>query len=413
MNFSNYLTLSLCLLLTGATTGAAQDTIPTPPGEGKGPQLGLQQWVQLNADGLLIGQIAAVDDGPVGRCDVALVTTDNVVKQFSSDEDGKVTIRGVPPGLYAMAVRGKDLVATYALHVVGRDVENVSLDAAFTVVGARIDARKFYAQIVRYIPIEPAPAYTTDPAEVQAAAAGIGPAGLARVRQVDGGLEGCLFGAGMRNGNFAHAPQTYVFVLREGLEVARVVTDSQGCYRIDDLAPGRYSFIAVGQSGVAATGFELVPSGATADAGNQDSPFKLVSAVQPPGAGPPSQFNIQLAPPQAAMTGFESFGPPEGGPGEGGPFPLPPGEFLPPPGGGGFAGGGGAGGGFGGGGAGGGGGGIGGLLGIAGLAAGIAALADDDDFDPPSPASPAVPGVPPGPPAGIPPGPPAGVPPTP
>lgn len=425
MNLSRTLILSVCALFTGAATGMAQDAIPipAPSGTGQSAQMSVQQWVQPNAEGLLIGQIISIDDGPVGRCDIAIVDSKNVVKQFSSDGGGKVTIRGVPPGSYAMAVRGENLIATYALNVVPPAAGDASRDANFTVMAARIDSQKFYGQIVRYIPIEGAPPYVSDPAELQAASRKIGQvAGLPRVQQVDGGLEGCLFGAGIENGNLTAAPQTYVFVLQDGLEVARVVTDDQGCYRFDDLAPGRYSFIAVGQSGVVATGFELVASGASADARKQDAAFRLVSTAQPPGGIPPGppggvpsgQFNVQMASPQGALSGFEAMDGP-GGPGEGPPFPLPPGEFMPPPGyGGGFAGGGGPGGGMGGGGAGGGGGGIGGLLGIAGLALGIAALADDDDdFRPPRPSSPArpgrrPPGIPPGPPGGIPPGPPPG-----
>jgi hypothetical protein len=393
MNYIKTLTLTIAVLLGGGPFASAQDSIPVPEDAKQAPSLLLNQWAWLASDGVVVGKISTGDGQPTGVCQVALVGMDGPAHRYTSTEDGIVQMRSVTPGVYALTVRGRNLVAAYALEVVETDDPSASA-APLPIYAARLNTAKFYSQVVRMLPAEAGPTDEFDAEAARQLALQIDVRPGARVQQVDGGVEGCLFAAGMRDGALIPAGPTNVFILRDGLELDRVETDAAGCFRFDEISTGGYSLIAVGPSGVAVTSFQVVDSGATAKLDAGASPFRLASAVQGPGMSASPRLNLQLAPSQGALDGFESFGAPEGGNFGPPPFPMGPGGLAPPPGG--FAGGGGFGGGLGGGGAGGGGsgglGGIGGLAGFAGLALGVAALADDDDgFDVPGPASPAIP----------------------
>jgi len=380
------ITVALAVLLGGGSLAVAQDSIPVPDEGKQGPSLSLNQWAWLSPDGGVTGKISTLDGQPSGVCQVALVGRDGQFHQYTSTEDGMVQMRSLAPGVYALAVRGRNLIASYALQVVATDDPSASA-SPLPIYAARLNTAKFYSQVVRMLPAEAGTVGEYDAAAAKQFAQQVAVRPRAMVQQVEGGVEGCLFAAGMRDGGMIPAGATDVFILRDGLELDRVQTDAAGCFRFDEIATGNYSLIAVGASGVAVTSFDVVDGGATAQASGSASPFRLASALQGPGN---SGLNLQLAPPDGAVQGFESFGAPEDANFGPPPFPMAPGGLAPPPGG--FAGGG-AGGGFGGGGAGGGGaGGIGGLAGFAGLALGAAALSDDDDgFDVPGPASPAIP----------------------
>ncbi|MEM6363602.1 MAG: carboxypeptidase-like regulatory domain-containing protein [Planctomycetota bacterium] len=417
-----YLLLSLALVSFAVVSPAAEGS----------PQLTVQQWITRGADGQVAGRIVLpvgeAASQPVAGVQVALASlAGETIKAASVTNDrGEFSVANVPPGVYTLVARGKNVFSCCALHVV-EPAGNTTLQQSSIaeIAAANIDFTDIKTAIIRYMP----PTVPTDARFERQSAEKVMTAFDAtqayRVAQVDGGMTGRLFRAGLEGDSFTGAGLSNILVFRDGEAVAQTVSRSNGTFAIADLAPGQYSLMTIGPDGLGITSFELVDELAargSVAAKLSDSQLVNVTAV----ACCP-QFGMQMAPvsytsqvvnevilsdtviSETPLTnddnGFAVGIPIDGGMPLGGGIPVDGGIIGDPLGGGGFSGGfGGGGGGFAGGGGGGGGGlfgggggfgGIGGIAGLAGAGIGIAALASDDDdaIVPPPIASPSAPAI--------------------
>jgi len=357
------------------------------------------QWVRPTADGELVGRLVLPTENgaaqAVKNAALALTDADGKTLTTQTDDSGRFKISDVRPGVFALTARGEGVFACVAMHLIDPKADDADMFAGEAEIAvASIDYSLVKMAVVRYLPpATKASALSITEADLNKLSPRVNGEDYSRVAQDDGGLTGQISLAGATGGNLAGAGGTNVFVIRNGAEVARTVTDQDGKFRIEKLSPGEYALLAVGAGGMGLTGFELIDENLitkTAMTPNENG-YTFVTAFGDACCCCP-QFEIQCAPMPEVVTCVEEvivcdpqpiaqeviisdevvgeqiigeeivtdgFGTPLAGGGYGG--------YA---GGGGFSGGGG--GGFGGG-------GLGGIAALAGIGGVIAAIASDDD----------------------------------
>lgn len=321
----------------------------------------LNQWVKLDAAGRLAGSIVSLEPGQrvaLGGVPVYLLSNDMIAYQTRSNDDGSFEFSGVRPGAYGLMVRDSSTIGAFSLQVLSAaKAPHLPSTVEARVIRPAGDATRIIRQQLlpgsgsRY-----PSAMDTDPIS-ETRTFSTGRAIVARNGQTRGklavpGLSQDLSGVS-------------VHLLRNGTEVTRVMATADGSFSFSGMSSGVYGLIASGDSGFAATSFEVVVPNAIAT-----STEKLIAVQEPDSLMielmPASGVNVVEFETQDNIVYSDGVGPAVDG--------IPMGF-----GGGGLAGGGG--GGFGGGL--GGGGGWAGLAGIGGLIAAVAIVASDDKSDAP------------------------------
>jgi hypothetical protein len=322
----------------------------------------VHQWVKLDAAGRLTGSAVGLEPGQkvsVGGLPVYLIADDVVVHSTRTNADGTFSISGVKPGAYALVARDASAIGAFSLHVMASNAAaHLPSDVEVRVITPALDATKIIRQ--QSIP----GAMSSYPTMVDSdPLAGARTFNSSPVVLMNNGL---LVGKVSTPSKAQDLSNVVVHVLKDGREVAKASITAAGDFSVAGLKPGIYGIIAAGESGFAATSFELVAPAGLASTGE-----KLIALVQDSNV-----LSLELMPSTAANVVEETvvfeevvandapFAPAAGG------MPMGPG--------GGFGGGGG-GGGFGGG------AGWGGIAGIAGLATVAGILASEDDPQPVSP----------------------------
>jgi len=390
------------LAAVAATIGVLGSAVAFAASPDDQPTLFVNQWVQQSESQTLTGKIVVPQANGVSvqvkLAHVALVGENGVIRQSKTSPSGSFTFDDVTPGIYSLTARGKDSFSVVALHVVEKNREGADqLPKSVVMPAAIIDFATVNSAVVRYLPPSgsAAPKFSMNTANVQDLASKIVGTDLFRIAQVDGGMSGQIFTAGASGSTLPAAGQSNVFVIRDGEEVARTVTNDDGTFTIANIPLGRYSILAVGPAGLGLIGAELVSPASLSDLASKKANSKTLVAQLQNSMG--ETFAMQMAPvpgvggsivsdtliaesvigesyteddDDGAGAFFDGAGNPVGGGGGGGP------------------------GAFGGGGGGGGGGLLGGrgglgLLMAGGVAAAIAVSSDDDnDSLPPVPATP-------------------------
>ena len=201
--------------------------------------------VALSASGAFEGRVATVDAaGATGLAglDVYFMRNGNVVQETTTSADGVFRVEGLAEGNYSFVASGENGFAAYGVRVVGETagVENVMEAAA---IGKGVAAAK---QI-----LDSNAATTTQ--EFATASNSGDLVGANRVNLVDGNLTGSvksLVGANVEG--------SQVYILSGDKQIAEATTDANGNFKIADMAPGFYNFVASGPSGIAAVSFEAI-----------------------------------------------------------------------------------------------------------------------------------------------------------
>lgn len=319
------------------------------------------QWVKLDAAGRLTGSAVGLEPGSkvsVGGLPIYLIADDVVVYSTRTNADGTFSLAGVKPGAYALVARDPASIGAFSLHVMASDVGgHLPSDVEIRVITPALDASK----IIREQSIPGAagsyPVMTdADPL------AGTRTYSSSPVVLMNNGL---FVGKVSTPSKSQDLSNVVIHVLKDGREVAKASVTAAGDFSVSGLKPGIYGIIAAGESGFAATSFELA-----APAGMASTGEKLIALVQESGV-----LSVELMPSTAANVAEETIVVEEVVTND---APFVPFAGGMPMGGGGFGGGGGGGGGFGGA-------GWGGIAGIAGLATVAGIIAAEDDPQPVSP----------------------------
>jgi hypothetical protein len=292
-----------------------------------------------------------------------------------SDKTGRFTLTGVKPGVYTLMIRGDGTFACCAMHIVSKEVP---ISEQFEIAAGAVEFSVVRSAILRYMPTGQVSKVEFDPSNNPMATDRAFTGESVRLSQYEGGLRGRLTRAGFNDNPGAQAANVVIY--RDGIEVARTLTDAKGYFQVDELAPGSYSVLGSGKDGFGLMGIELVnPLTVQTAQGTTDGATTLVAQTESS-----DTFIMQVAP--GPITVIEDRLISEEEVDEGGLL-LPDGGYDPTAMGGSFGGGGG-----GGGGGVGGGGSLRGLAVLGGIGAAIAiGASDDDSIDTPPVISPSLP----------------------
>jgi hypothetical protein len=295
--------VSLVLCLTLPSAAVAQSTAS---------HLAIRQWVR-SEQGIVRGAVVSPrlsgNVGPVSNVKVVLSRQGAESVRVTTDAEGLFTAENVTPGVYALTVSSDHLLAACALHVLdaSHDPDGKYPQEA-TISIADVDRPTVKTAIVRYLP----PVVSSTPPTLS----GVNFSDLADnvrtpgevvqiVQRGDGGFAGRLFLPGATGAELTAAPLSNVFLLQDGKQLDRTLTDERGEFVFEQAMPGIYSMLAIGPGGVALLGFELTamaPRSAAVPA-TADAEQQLVARMQ---EVTPDGLSLQLAPVPEAVEGMEA-----------------------------------------------------------------------------------------------------------
>lgn len=223
--------------------------------------LTMNQWVRVSDSGQLKGRVFLPQLGEkieaLEGVDVAISSRDGEIIRGKSNAKGEFVVEGINPGVYALTARGDNVFACCAMHVVDSQSDKYPEIADISL--ANVDYTTVNTAVIRYMP----PKAKTDFGAIESAqldglANLVCGEDLFRVAQSAGGMRGRLHLAGANGVSLAGVELTNVFLFKNGMELDRTLTDEEGKFSFASVAPGQYSILAVGASGVGLMGFELV-----------------------------------------------------------------------------------------------------------------------------------------------------------
>jgi hypothetical protein len=287
-----FITLCVC---ASCTVSSIADT-STP--------LVVTQWVRMEGDKPLEGHLVSPQLNGNGlrmkRACVVIVGEDGVSQRVETDTDGKFAFANVTPGIYTLAARSERSLSIVALHVVNSADENAkAYPTTIEMPAATIDVATVKMAITRYLPPDASSLSTVS--MKKADLAHLAPKVLSdqefRVGHYDGGMRGRIYTAGADGASLPNAMKTNVFIMKDGEEVARAITDDLGRFEIKDLPLGQYSLLTLGASGLGLVGFELVDESKANTALNQSALSDgNTTLVAQEGCGCVEEIEIQCAP---------------------------------------------------------------------------------------------------------------------
>lgn len=337
------------------------------------------QWVRLDAANSLSGNLVTIAENEkvaLAGLPVYLVQKGEVAFRTHADEQGSFVFSNVLPGSYSIVSRTNESIAAFSLQVL--DASNTHLPTSLEVRVVR-PAGEQVKEILRSNVLPSYPGINEETPEITSDPLGDSRS-FSKSYTIKTDRNGSLVGQLGFVAVAGDLSDMNVYVLNNGMEIARAPVSRDGKFQVAGLIPGVYGFVAAGSSGFAATSFHLV----NAESATIGSDGTRLISIHGDACG---QMNVEVVPcceivccePVVEVVEILQE-----------PIVEVCGEIVadecgvaPSCGcGGGWGGGGGFGGGGGGGIGGGGLGGIGAIAGIAGLAAGIAALADDNNDAP-------------------------------
>ena len=219
-------------------------------------QLFNKQWVCLTKEGSIDGslvQLVGNDKTPLAGLPVSLVRDGEVAHSAVADNAGSFKFVNVKTGSYSLVTRTNESIAAFSLQVL--DAENTHLDSTVEVRVVRPAGMKV-KEILRS---QTLPAYAVRTELPQVSKDPLGDSrSFSKSQFVKLDANGKLVGQLGSVLPSADMSDMVVYVLKNGEEVAKAISDKQGNFSISGLRPGVYGFVAAGNSGFAATSFQLV-----------------------------------------------------------------------------------------------------------------------------------------------------------
>lgn len=226
--------------------------------------LTVPQWVNPMTEGELQGRVILPStDGtadPIANASVVMTDRQGKILRAQTNDAGMFTMKDIEPGVYALTARGKGVFACCAMHVVdGKRAASDVLPRQVEVAAAAIDYTIVKSAILRYLPPTPKDnPYSIMNADLEGISGRVVGENLFRVKQIDGGLKGRIHVAGAQGKELGDAGLLNIFLVHRGEVIDRVVSRQNGSFEFVDVAPGEYSILALGLSGIGMAGFELV-----------------------------------------------------------------------------------------------------------------------------------------------------------
>jgi uncharacterized membrane protein YgcG len=230
--------------------------------------LTINQWVQPGPDRVLTGRIVVPSEigstVAVQGAEVVMVRCSNgesLQAEAKTNANGEFLIQGVQPGIYSLTAHADQVLAVCAVHALDSDlVAERDFPSTIHVVASDIDFDTLQTAVLRYMPTasQCVDVVSINTVNLDVIAPRTHRQDALYIQQSRGGVTGQLFKAGMLGEGLAKVNLTNVFILKDGIEIARALTNDAGEFSIPSIAAGRYSLMAIGQDGLAVVGFELI-----------------------------------------------------------------------------------------------------------------------------------------------------------
>ncbi len=241
--------------------------VQTANAEVSATPLSVNQWIQSSDDGTLSGHIMipAENGTSVAVADATVAIRDTTGKIHNAvaktNSKGEFTFTDVQPGVYSLTARADYVFAVCAMHVVdNRLVGEREFPRSIEIMAANVDYTTIKTAVIRYMP--PATNVNTNvsikDAKLDSLVSRVCQDDAYRVNQYRGGMKGRLLKAGTQGADLQNVHLTNVFIMKDGVEIARTVTNESGEFEIGSIPAGNYSLMAVGPDGLGLVGFELV-----------------------------------------------------------------------------------------------------------------------------------------------------------
>jgi hypothetical protein len=220
-----------------------------------------RQWVRSDESGRVSGTLVQLTDTksvPVEGLMVALIKDGKVAYVATSDVDGNFTYNDVEPGLYSLVSRTNQSIAAFAVQVLdSKAAEHLPNNIDVRIIRSAGEKIK---EIVRSqtVPtsLSRVDSSVAAPADPIASNRRFATSPVVRL-DTEGKLQGQLARSGM-SGADSNLTGMSVYVLKDGVEVARSEVDVNGHFGISGLSEGAYGFIAAGSNGFVATSFQVL-----------------------------------------------------------------------------------------------------------------------------------------------------------
>jgi len=220
-----------------------------------------RQWVRSDASGRVSGSLVQLTDTeslPVEGLPVALIRDGKIAYVATSDVEGNFFYNDVEPGLYSLVSRTNQSIAAFAVQI----LDAKAAEHLPNTIDVRIirSAGEKIKEIVRSqtVPTSLTRMDSSAAAPVDPIASNRRFASSSAVRlDAEGNLQGQLARSGL-SGVDSNLTGMSVYVLKDGIEVARSEVDVNGHFGISGLKEGVYGFIAAGSNGFVATSFQVL-----------------------------------------------------------------------------------------------------------------------------------------------------------
>jgi hypothetical protein len=253
------LTLAASLNAGFISNSFADETIPAVATKSASylNELFCKQWVRLSVDGSVSGNLVQLSDGDkvaVAGLPVALVRDGIVAHRTIADDNGGFRFDGVETGSYSLVTRTNESIAAFSLQVLDASKSHLPNSVEVRVVRP---AGEKVREILRSQTLPSYAARSENTAVVSADPLGENRS-FSKSHFVKADSSGKLNGQLGMVASTGDLSDMQVFVLKNGEEVARARVDKNGRFSFQGLKPGSYGFVAAGNSGFAATSFQLI-----------------------------------------------------------------------------------------------------------------------------------------------------------
>jgi len=207
--------------------------------------------ITLNRNGGVEGRITTLKNtNSEGLADlkVYFVRNGKIAKEATTDSNGTFRLDNISEGAYSFVATGKSGFAAYGVNVVA----NTGSDQVNAMEAAAVSPR---FSVVKDILENNLPKQIA--AEILEGASNISNdfVGANRIQLQNGNLVGNIVPL---FGDIAKVEGTYVHIVQNDEQVARVQADVNGDFAVADLEPGVYDFVAAGPTGIAAVSFQAI-----------------------------------------------------------------------------------------------------------------------------------------------------------
>ena len=272
------------------------------------------QWVCPQKPGQFEATVVVTSArGGVAVVESAQVTLSDArgwIGESTTDSRGKVVLRGVQPGVYALTATAPGLLAIYAMHVLPSnhpDARQYSPTAEISC--SSLGAQRIEATVLPFLAdqYDFAPVFIDERELIPILPSTRGNETL-RVRSRNGGLAGTIYAPGTgrgrdwigidRYGELDPSDRMNVVLFRGRERLTDQLTSADGRFFFRDLRPDVYTVLAIGPDGVGVLGFELIGEDSPALTNRSSNQQVLVGKKTPV----VDEFAMQVVPAELASV---------------------------------------------------------------------------------------------------------------